>query len=104
MIDRDALAALTGNGDGSLPSALANEIRRLLVEVKERLRFETAYFVPVDRAAELLSMSESWIRQNTAPRGQCIPCARLGASVVYRPEALRQWAEEQERQSVEGLV
>jgi hypothetical protein len=39
-------------------------------------------------AAKLLKVSESWLWQNTAPRGAGVPCLKLGRSVRYAPADL----------------
>lgn len=44
--------------------------------------------------AELLSVSERWIREHT--RGGLLPHVRLGRYVRYRREAVLAWIEEQE--------
>jgi excisionase family DNA binding protein len=46
-------------------------------------------------AAEILSICERTLWSLTV-KGE-LPCVRLGKSVRYRPEALRQWAAEQEK-------
>jgi hypothetical protein len=42
-------------------------------------------------AAERLKVSESWLWQNTAPRGAGVPCLKLGRSVRYEPAALAEF-------------
>jgi hypothetical protein len=42
-------------------------------------------------AAKLLKVSESWLWQNTAPRGAGVPCLKLGRSVRYAPADLAEF-------------
>ena len=42
-------------------------------------------------AAKLLAVSQSWLWQNTAPRGVCVPCLKLGRAVRYAPADLREF-------------
>jgi hypothetical protein len=46
-------------------------------------------------AAEALTISPRTLWSLTAPRGP-IPCVRLGSRVLYSPEALRRWIDEQQ--------
>ena len=45
--------------------------------------------------ARVLSISERTVWGLTSPRGP-IPCVRLGARVLYSPEALRKWISKQQ--------
>lgn len=44
-----------------------------------------------DTANEFFGKSERWLWQNTAPRGEQIPCIRLGRTVLYDWHALERF-------------
>ena len=44
-----------------------------------------------ETAKEFFGKSERWLWQNSAPRGEQIPCIRLGRSVLYDWDALERF-------------
>jgi len=93
IIDRGLIAA---PAEPRTPSPLLEQVRGLLEELAERRTADEAIAVDAEGAAKLLGMSQGWVRQNTAPRGQCIPSFMCGSKPRYRIDALRAWCEQQE--------
>jgi hypothetical protein len=56
---------------------------------------DSRLLIPARDAARALSISERTLWGLTAPRGP-IPCVRLGGRVLYSPDALRKWIDEQQ--------
>jgi len=91
-LDPAALAGLTSTPAEIAP--LLERVARLLDEVLEHLH--EPILVDAAGAERLTGLSEKTLRNHTAPH------VKIGSSRRYRPEALRKWAAERERQ--ESLV
>ena len=66
------------------PEAAGHEARAAAAEALEAL-------LTPREAAKLLKVSDSWLWQNTAPRGAGVPCLKLGRAVRYAPADLREF-------------
>jgi predicted DNA-binding transcriptional regulator AlpA len=60
---------------------------------------ESPLLVGADEAARRLTISRKTLWNNTSPRGEGIPCVRIGRVVRYIPAELERWIAEKNQQS-----
>jgi hypothetical protein len=89
MLDADALAGLRGASPEM--SALLERVAVLLADVRARLANDSRVLVDQIEAGRLMGCSAKTLENHG------VPCVKVGARRMYRPEAMRAWAAEQEQ-------
>jgi hypothetical protein len=86
MIDSEALAALGGAAASPDTAALLERVAVLLADVRARLANDSRVLVDQKEAGRLMGCNPKTLENHG------VPCVKVGARRMYRPDALRVWA------------